>query len=144
MAAKKELVVGTLHTSGWVTDSLEGVDFLLAHYFLVQNSQYRFLVNVQSFQSLLAKNGENFGQLCQDVRDTLFSYLSTKFTNIAMNVYVTPDTGQNSSPTWTLRIECDFTDGAGVRYSLGRAIEMYGKQVKKINHFNVTGNLQES
>lgn len=139
MATAAQPFVGTLSPDGYVTNPLKMIDYILAHYFEVQNSQYRFIQNVTSFQAILATHGENFGQIAQDVRNSLFSYLSTVFFNIEMAVSITPINGDPHSSDWQLNINCDYSDAAGKRYSIGRAIQMYGKQFQRIEILNRTG-----
>jgi len=135
-------VVGTLSTQGWVTEPLHSVDFLLSHFFEVQESQYRYLLNVKSFQKIVDDNMGNFGQMAQLLKETLMQYLLTSFSNIQMDVVVLPINGDPHSSNWNLEIRCSYDDYKGEKHSLGRAVLMYGKNFQRLAVLNETGELK--
>lgn len=138
----KPTVVGTLSTQGYVTEPLVAIDFLLAHFMETQPSQYTALVNVRSFQEIIDNNLDNFGQMGQQLKESLFQYLLTAFSNIEMEVVVKPIDGDPHSSYWDIEIQCNFSDYTGKKYSLGRAINMYGKMYQRLSVLNRTGELK--
>lgn len=132
----------TFSQSGWVTNPLERVDFMIAHFFETQKSQTHFHKNsVSSYQSLIA-DAPSPGQLATNVETYLGEYLSTQFQRVAIEVEVKGAFGDPNNNELTIEIGCSL-DADGVRYTLSHAIELLGTNVKKIRRLDETGSTNE-
>lgn len=131
-------VVPTFSPSGWVSNVLEKADFMLAHFFCTQKSQthfYKDKLNVTSYQSLIADAGSD-GELASNLNSYLGTYFETQFSNVQMDCQIYTDAEDNSKQT--IQIGCTFVYN-GVSYTIARAIDLYGTQVKRIYRLDETG-----
>lgn len=130
--------LGTFSPSGWVTNPLEIVDFMLAYFFLTQQSQTHFHpAFVTSYQSLLADNAPD-DNLAGAIENAFIAYMSTEFTNVQLNVKVAGKDNDENNNEQTVTIACSFT-ADGKTYSLSNAIDLLGTQVKRIYRLEETG-----
>lgn len=133
-------LVPTFSPSGWVSNPLEQIDFMLAYFFATQKSQTHFhKQNVTSYQSILADNPST-GEIKTQLSSYLNTYLSTIFQNVSLDVKIVGANGDPDNYELSVVIGCNF-DANGVRYSISRGIDMLGTQVKRIFQYDETGEL---
>lgn len=131
-------ILPTFSPSGWVTNPLERVDYMLAYYFETQKSQSHFHKEVVTSYQYLIANSNNMGQLGSDLETSLGDYLKTQFQNVQLEVSIEGANGNPDNSELTITIGCTF-DADGTRYSIAHAVELLGTQVKKLNRINETG-----
>jgi len=132
-------ILPTFSHSGWVTNPLEKIDFMMAYFFETQKSQTHFYNDLASFQSILA-DGADLHDIESRLLTYLNEYLSTIFSNVELNVTIEPITGDENDVDMVIKIKCNFED-EGKTYSISNAIEMLGTNVKKIYRLNEMGEL---
>ena len=131
-------IVPTFSPSGWVSNPLERVDYMLAYFFETQKSQSHFHKGVvTSYQSLIA-DAVDKAQLSTSLETALGDYLKTQFDNVQLEISISGANGKPDNSELTITIACTL-DADGTRYSISHAVELLGTQVKKLNRINETG-----
>lgn len=133
-----EPAVPSLSTDGWVTDIRKKADLLLAHYFASDYSQSNvFLSRITSLSYQVQTFGHDPTQLRTLIQNGLETYLSRYFDSVEVNVTI-----EKGARGDTARYDIRF-DGVvvqdGLRYSIGRLIEIQNNKVKRVMTFFETG-----
>lgn len=134
------MTLPTFTPAGWITNPLEIIDFLMAHFFLTQKSQTRFHRQaIASYQALLADAPSN-GQLQSNIETKLGDMIKSQFDNVKIGCAIKPIDGNPDNIQQVIEIQCSF-DYQGITYALGHGIELLGTQVKRVFRLNETGAL---
>lgn len=133
-------VVPTLSSSGFVTNTPEKIDRLMAYFFLSEDSQSTLYAgNITSLPALIQKNNSETFVLEQATRDALTTYLSRYFTGVQVQATTDrPRPGDESRTNLTIYVE--FTDN-GTVYNLGKMVRIVDSKVSEVINLNNSGDL---
>ncbi len=130
--------VPSLSTDGWVTDIRKKADLVLAHYFASDYSQSNvFLSKITSLAYQVQQAGSNTFELKRLIESDLQQYLGRYFDNVQVDIRIEDE---DSSGTNRYNIVFDATVAEnGIRYSVGRLIEVQNSKIKRIVKLLQTG-----
>lgn len=130
--------VPSLSTDGWVTDIRKKADLVMAHYFASDYSQSNvFLSKITSLAYQVQREGHNTFELKRLIESDLQQYLGRYFDNVQIDVRIEDE---DASGTNRYNIVFDATVAEhGIRYSLGRLIEVQNSKIKRIVKLLQTG-----
>jgi len=130
-------ILPTFSHVGWVTNPLERIDYLIAHFFETQKSQTHFYNDIHSFQSILG-DGNTLDEVREKLIQYMTSYIATQFNNVELDVDIEPKSGNEDDVDMLVTVYCSFMD-KGIKYSISNAIELLGNKVKRIYKINEEG-----
>lgn len=128
--------VPTLSTQGWVTDPSTKFDKLLADFFLADNNQtYLYKGNVNSLQSIIAKNGNRIQGLIEDLQVSLRVYLERYYDLVEVSVAPANDIYLDPVARMELSITIGVND-RGTQAQYARLLEAKDGAMQRISNIN--------
>lgn len=132
-----EPAVPSLSTDGWVTDIRKKADLVIAHYLASDYSQSNvFLTRITSLAYQVQTYGHDPEQLQPLIQSSLQAYLERYFESAT--VKVTIESSEQGTARYDIRFDGVVTQG-GLRYSVGKLIEVQNNKVKRIMDLFATG-----
>lgn len=130
--------VPDLSVKGWITNTLEKADKLLAHFYAAEYSQSNLFPNdVHSFTYILQKNLNNPSGLEYDLNDQLARYFNKYFNNTQVIAKVTDDQGSASKQTVTIMLTFQTPDGK--TWDISDVTTVKGSLFERYTQLNNTG-----
>jgi hypothetical protein len=131
--------IPTLSTDGWVTDPLQGADYLMSHFFLSEYSQTAIYPdNVASLPYLIQNNKESMDKTAEEIRKTLTNYFSRYFQNVVVQTAAREEF--ENSPRIIIDCFVEFLDHEGKTHTISKGLELLDSKFSKIVEINnITG-----
>lgn len=128
-------MVPTLTSKGWAADPESKADALLSYYFTNQYSQSNlFAGSITSLQWQLQQYGNNPVELQTRMENSLQSYLSGYFDQVAVEVLIIDPTSTTDNRI-TVQVNAMVTQDSK-SYSLGRLVSFLNSTIVKIMNMN--------
>lgn len=123
--------VPTLSSNGWVTAEAPRLDYLMVYFFLTDKLQSTlYEANIASLPWILKEHPKDMDSASEEVRKTLFTYLSPYYDSVDVNVSWAETDPTVSSTKVTMTIYATVTLN-GITKSAGKILEVVdGKMVE--------------
>lgn len=129
--------VPSLSVRGWIVAIPEKADLLFSHFFESDGYQsYIYGSNVSNLQNLVRLYGHAPELLCENIRNTLFTYLGRYYPSV--NVDVTFDTSVDNKISVTIFIDVVEENR---KYQFSRLLMVTNSKIEKVIKLNNDGYL---
>jgi hypothetical protein len=135
-----EIVVPSLSSSGFISNTAEKADRLLSYFFVNEASQSElYFGQITSLPDLIQKNNNETFVLEKSTTDLLKKYFSRYFQNVEVQARTDkPQPGDENRTNLTIYVA--FTDN-GKSYSIGRLVQIVDSKIAEIVHINNSGDI---
>lgn len=125
-------VIATLDSRGWLGGPMEKASELMANFIVSLKSQSN-LFDVSSLPWLIQQHAKDLDVLSTEVQRTLQRLFNTTFDSSTISVEIAEPTKdlKISAMRYEMTIDATFIQD-GVRYSLGKSLEIVGNRVDRV------------
>lgn len=130
--------LATLSSSGILTSLPEIADRLMSYYFNNNASQSNlYRGNIASLPDLIMRWKDDESRMANEIQQSMQTFLKNHFENAVVYV-TTEDIVEGLQGAYNIRVDATIYDD-NQQYSLGRILEIYQGQFKKIREIQITG-----
>ena len=125
----------SLSSLGWITDSGNKADMLLAHFFESEKSQtFLYGSNVSSLQFIIQQFAGSIDNMLANIKSTLETYLGRYYDLVSATVSSDAATTDQSGSV-TITIRCRVSE-CGNTFDVAKSISVVNSKITKIININ--------